>query len=80
MQRARPPFRADMVGSLLRPAPLKAARARREKGEITAPALAAVTPETTNPVSDQCEANGVPCISTVAPWQPCSSRCPARRS
>lgn len=28
------------------------------------------TPETTNPVSDQCEVNGVPCISTVAPWQP----------
>jgi branched-chain amino acid transport system substrate-binding protein len=28
------------------------------------------TPETTNPVSDQCEANGVPCLSTVAPWQP----------
>ena len=28
------------------------------------------TPETTNPVSDQCEANGVPCISSVAPWQP----------
>lgn len=28
------------------------------------------TPETTNPVGDQCEVNGVPCISTVAPWQP----------
>lgn len=28
------------------------------------------TPDTTNPVSDQCEINGVPCISTVAPWQP----------
>ena len=28
------------------------------------------TPETTNPVADQCEANGIPCISTVAPWQP----------
>lgn len=28
------------------------------------------TPETTNPVSDTCEANGVPCISSVAPWQP----------
>ena len=27
------------------------------------------TPETTNPVSDQCELNGVPCISTVTPWQ-----------
>ncbi|GAB4462259.1 MAG: ABC transporter substrate-binding protein [Anaerolineae bacterium] len=32
--------------------------------------LVSSTPETTNPVSDQCEANGVPCISTVAPWQP----------
>ncbi|QRQ85862.1 ABC transporter substrate-binding protein [Cupriavidus oxalaticus] len=28
------------------------------------------TPETTNPVSDACELNGVPCISTMAPWQP----------
>jgi branched-chain amino acid transport system substrate-binding protein len=32
--------------------------------------LVASTPETTNPVSDQCEINEVPCISTVAPWQP----------
>jgi branched-chain amino acid transport system substrate-binding protein len=32
--------------------------------------LVASTPETTNPVSDQCEINGIPCISTVAPWQP----------
>jgi branched-chain amino acid transport system substrate-binding protein len=32
--------------------------------------VVASTPETTNPVADQCEANGVPCISTVAPWQP----------
>lgn len=31
--------------------------------------LVASTPDTTNPVSDQCEANGIPCISTVAPWQ-----------
>jgi branched-chain amino acid transport system substrate-binding protein len=28
------------------------------------------TPETVNPVADQCEAAGVPCISSVAPWQP----------
>lgn len=27
------------------------------------------TPETTNPVSDQCEVNQVPCISNLAPWQ-----------
>ena len=32
--------------------------------------LVASTPETTNPVADQCEANGIPCISSVAPWQP----------
>jgi branched-chain amino acid transport system substrate-binding protein len=31
--------------------------------------VVASTPETTNPVSDQCELNGVPCISSVAPWQ-----------
>ena len=42
MQRTRPPFRADMVGSLLRTAMLKEARARREKGEIAAEALAAI--------------------------------------
>ncbi|HMK13184.1 MAG TPA: ABC transporter substrate-binding protein, partial [Acidimicrobiales bacterium] len=32
--------------------------------------VVASTPDTTNPVSSQCEANSVPCISTVAPWQP----------
>jgi 5-methyltetrahydropteroyltriglutamate--homocysteine methyltransferase len=34
-QRTKPPFRADMVGSLLRTAPVKQARAQREKGEIS---------------------------------------------
>ena len=42
MPRTRPPFRADHVGSLLRPAALKAARGRRERGEIGADELAAV--------------------------------------
>jgi 5-methyltetrahydropteroyltriglutamate--homocysteine methyltransferase len=42
MKRTRPPFRADQVGSLLRPPALKEARARRERGEIGAAALAAV--------------------------------------
>ena len=32
--------------------------------------LVSSTPETTNPVSDQCEVNEIPCISTIAPWQP----------
>jgi 5-methyltetrahydropteroyltriglutamate--homocysteine methyltransferase len=37
--RTNPPFRADHVGSLLRPAALKDARAKRERGEIDAAAL-----------------------------------------
>jgi len=32
--------------------------------------LGAATPETTNPVSDQAEVNGTPCITTDCPWQP----------
>jgi|TARA_B110000908_G_scaffold172320_1_gene239014 branched-chain amino acid transport system substrate-binding protein len=31
--------------------------------------IAVSTPETINPVSDACEAAGVPCISTVMPWE-----------
>jgi 5-methyltetrahydropteroyltriglutamate--homocysteine methyltransferase len=41
-QRTTPPFRADHVGSLLRTAPLKEARAKHEKGEISAEALKAI--------------------------------------
>ncbi len=39
MQRTRPPFRADHVGSLLRPAALKEAREKRARGEINGDAL-----------------------------------------
>src|SRR5512140_1188100 len=39
MQRTKPPFRADHVGSILRTAPVKDARAKREKGEISAAQL-----------------------------------------
>jgi 5-methyltetrahydropteroyltriglutamate--homocysteine methyltransferase len=42
MQRTTAPFRADHVGSLLRPAALKEARARHAKGEISAAQLRAV--------------------------------------
>ncbi len=42
MLRTAPPFRADHVGSLLRSAALKEARARRERGEIDANALRAI--------------------------------------
>jgi len=42
MPRTKPPFRADHVGSLLRPAALKDARAKRERGEISADELRAI--------------------------------------
>jgi 5-methyltetrahydropteroyltriglutamate--homocysteine methyltransferase len=42
MQRTTPPYRADHVGSLLRPQALKEARAKRDRNEITAEALAAI--------------------------------------
>src|ERR1700742_1656737 len=41
-QRTKPPFRADHVGSLLRPAALKEARERFAKGEVGAESLKAV--------------------------------------
>jgi 5-methyltetrahydropteroyltriglutamate--homocysteine methyltransferase len=42
MQRSKPPFRADMVGSLLRTAPLKEARDKHHRGEIPDEDLRAV--------------------------------------
>ncbi|MDQ4135761.1 MAG: 5-methyltetrahydropteroyltriglutamate--homocysteine S-methyltransferase, partial [Pseudomonadota bacterium] len=42
MKRAKPPFRADHVGSLLRTAALKDARLKRERGEIGPAELKAV--------------------------------------
>ena len=42
MQRTAPPFRADHVGSLLRPAAVKEARAGHQRGEIAAGALRAI--------------------------------------
>jgi 5-methyltetrahydropteroyltriglutamate--homocysteine methyltransferase len=39
MSRSKPPFKADVVGSLLRPQAVHAARAQRERGEIAADAL-----------------------------------------
>jgi 5-methyltetrahydropteroyltriglutamate--homocysteine methyltransferase len=42
MMRTKPPFRADHVGSFLRPAALKEARAKREQGKTSAAELKAV--------------------------------------
>ena len=42
MKSTKPPFRADHVGSLLRPQALKEAREQRARGEITPAELKAV--------------------------------------
>src|SRR6187549_2332776 len=42
MKRTEPPFRADHVGSLLRPAALREAREKRAKGEMSAAGLKAI--------------------------------------
>ena len=63
MKHAEPPFRADHVGSLLRPAALKAARERRAKGEITAAALREVEDRAIEDIIRKQEAVGLQAIS-----------------
>src|ERR1700684_3351349 len=63
MQRTKPPFRADHVGSLLRPAALKEARERRAKGEITADELKAVEDREIKDVIRKQEAAGLQSIT-----------------
>jgi branched-chain amino acid transport system substrate-binding protein len=36
--------------------------------------MASATPDIDDPVSEQCEANSVPCLTSVAPWQPFAIR------
>jgi 5-methyltetrahydropteroyltriglutamate--homocysteine methyltransferase len=63
MQRNRPPFRADHVGSLLRPAALKEARAQRERGEIGASELKAVEDREIKAVIAKQEATGLQAVT-----------------
>jgi 5-methyltetrahydropteroyltriglutamate--homocysteine methyltransferase len=63
MQRTKPPFRADHVGSLLRPAALKQARERRATGEISAAELTAVEDRAIEDVIRKQEAAGLQSIT-----------------
>src|SRR3954451_23035117 len=63
MQRAKPPFRADHVGSLLRSAALKEARAKREKNEITPEQLQAVEDREIEALIKKQEATGLKSIT-----------------
>jgi 5-methyltetrahydropteroyltriglutamate--homocysteine methyltransferase len=73
MRRTRPPFRADHVGSLLRPAALKEARLKHERGEIDAAALRAVEDEAIAAVIRKQEAVGLRAVTDGefrrASWQ-----------
>ena len=63
MSRTKPPFRADVVGSILRTAPLKEARAKREKGEITAAQLTAVEDQEIEKIIKKQEEVGLQCAT-----------------
>jgi 5-methyltetrahydropteroyltriglutamate--homocysteine methyltransferase len=62
-QRTKPPFRADHVGSLLRPAALKQAREQYAKGAIDAAALKAVEDREIKSVIGKQEAAGIQSIT-----------------
>ena len=59
----RPPFRADHVGSLLRPAALRQARERRRRGEITAAELGQLEDEEIRRVIARQEAVGLAAVT-----------------
>jgi len=59
MTRTKPPFRADHVGSLLRPAALKEARGKRARGEITAEELKTIEDREIETVIRKQEAAGL---------------------
>src|SRR5882672_8344441 len=63
MQRTTPPFRADHVGSLLRTAPLKEARARRLAGVLPPDALHAIEDREIETVVKKQEAIGLQCAT-----------------
>src|SRR5438876_5373078 len=63
MKRTRPPVRADQVGSLLRPESLKEARARRQRGEISAAELGAVEDREIERVIREQEAVGLEAVT-----------------
>ena len=63
MQRAKPPFRADHVGSLLRPAALKAAREQRAKGALSDQQLQAVEDREIARIIDKQQAVGLSSVT-----------------
>ena len=63
MQRTKPPFRCDHVGSLLRPANLMEARAQHARTEIDADALRAIEDDAIADVVRKQENVGLKCVT-----------------
>lgn len=63
MPNGKPPFRADHVGSLLRPIPLREARAARAEGKITPEALRATEDRFIKEVIEQQKAIGLKAVT-----------------
>src|SRR5580698_6973032 len=63
MQRVKPPFRADHVGSLLRTASLKEAREKGQRGDISAAALTEIEDREIEGVIRKQEAAGLKSIT-----------------
>src|SRR6202050_5565897 len=63
MTRTKPPLRADVVGSILRTAPLKEARAKGEKGAITAARLKEVEDREIEKIIKKQEEVGLKCAT-----------------
>jgi len=63
MAKNKPPFRADVVGSILRTAPLKEARAKREKGAITPAQLKEVEDREIETIIKKQEEVGLQCAT-----------------
>ena len=51
--------------------PVRASQVTKDliNGEALDMVITTSTPETVNPVADTCEASGMPCLSTSAPWE-----------
>ena len=65
MTHIRPPYRADVVGSFLRPTDLAKARAAYAKGELTREALTAVEDQAITRLVQKEVDNGLTALSLI---------------
>lgn len=64
-------YKIEFVNKDTQSSPVRAAQVAKDliNGDQVDFMLATSTPEVVNPVADACEAAGVPCLTTTAPWE-----------